>query len=129
MATVVTLNSPQQVLDYLNSITLPAVYDVIDKGGKYTVIDNIAGVYTITTVNDETELETALAAVTVLKAVVPKREGGKFTFVSVSDVVGGANAFLLKITRDQKELEEFLNTAITLEKIIEHDSKKLVIYT
>ncbi len=63
MATVVSLDSPQAVLDYLNTITLPAVWDVLDKGGKYTVIDDLgAGVFAVDTYDNEDALETALAA-------------------------------------------------------------------
>ena len=130
MATVVTLNSPDEVLDYLNSITLPVEWEVIDKGARYTAIDEVgAQAFTVVTFHDEAKLLAALPSATDLKTVVPKREGGKFTFISVSDVAGGSNSYLMEIVKDQQELEDFLNTAITVLKIIEHDSKKLVIYT
>jgi len=131
MATVVSFDSPRQVLAFLNSITLPSVYAVIDKGSRYTIIDDLgAGSFAVTTHFDEDKLLDALAAVTTLIDIVPKKEGGKFTFVSVSDVVGGSNSFSLKVTNDAKDLEDFLNDpAVTVEKIIEHDTKKLVIFT
>jgi len=130
MATVATFNSPQEVVDYLNSITLPASWFIIDKGAKYTVIDEL-GVnnYSVVTVDGEDELETALAAAVSLVSVLVKKAGGKFTFYSVDDVVGGTNSYLMKVTHDQAELETFLNTAITVLIIIEHYSQKVVIYT
>lgn len=130
MATAISFRSPQQLLDYINSITLPAEWRIIDKGAKFTVIDETStGVFSVFTVNDETELKAALAASVDLFRVVPHKSGGGQTFYSVSDVVAGTNTYSMEIISDQAKLEAFLNTAITLLFIAEHGSQKLVIYS
>jgi len=130
VAVAITLKDPQAVLDYLNSITLPAVWDVIDQGARFTIISDNAGVFTVQTVFTTEQVVTALdGLVGTLIRVVPKAEGGLFTFVSVDIPIGGTNNYLMKITSDAKQLEDFLNTAITLLFIIEHGTKKLVIYS
>lgn len=130
MAAVVNLESPQNVLDFLNSIAIPFAYEVLDRGSRYTIVDDLgSGVFSVETFFDEAALEVALNAALKIDAIIPKREGGKFTFVSAEDVIPDANAFQMEITKSAQELEDFLNTAITVEKIIEHDTKKLVIYT
>jgi len=60
---VETFSSPQDLLDYMNSITLPPRWDVVDKGnGKFTWISDtlpVAGVntFTVRILNDISELE------------------------------------------------------------------------
>ena len=131
MSTVVTFNSPNQLKNYLNNITLPAVYDVIDKGARFTVIDELgANSYAVTTVFDEARLILALDGVTNLIGVVPKKEGGKLTFFTEETVVGGINGFAMTIVRDQKQLEDALNDLIdvglAIDFVAEHGTKKLI---
>ena len=133
MSTVKILNSPQEVVDYINSITLPTgLWDVIDWGARYTVIEDVAGVWAVITTNDESELQFVLDGISgVLKNVVPHGEGGKFTFYSVDDVIAGVNALALTITVDEQSLEDALNTLVdaglVVERVFEHDSKKLIL--
>ena len=128
MATVATFQSPQTLLDYINSITLPGSWEVIDTGSRYTVTSEAGGVYTVTTFFSETDLETFLDATgDNIKAIVPKKEGGHFTFWSMTDVAGGANAYVLTIASDAQTLEDTLNAEVVL-KIIEHSSKKIIIH-
>ena len=128
MATVVTLYSPQAVLDYLNSITLPAEWWVIDKGGRINVLDD-TGTWLSITVFDEAAVLPVLDAATDIKVINPKKAGGHFMFLSVFDVVGGAGAYQMEIVYDDQGLEDFLNSGITLLVVIEHNTKKLIIYT
>jgi len=129
MATAVTLYSPQEVVDYLNSITLPAEWWVIDKGARITVIDDKGSEWAVETLFDETAVLPVIAAATEVKTIVPKKAGGHFMFLSPDDVAGGSNAYQLEIVSDAQELEDFLNTAIMLLATIEHGTKSLIIYT
>ena len=128
MATVATFKSPQDLLDYINGITLPGAWEVIDKGSRYTVTSETGAVYTVTTFFNEFDLEAFLDATgDNIKSIVPKKEGGHLTFWSLTDVVGGSNAYALTIASDQATLEAVLN-AETVLKIIEHSTKKIVIH-
>ena len=128
MATVQTFKSPQDLLDYINSITLPGAWEVIDKGSRYAVTSETGAVYTVTTFFNEFDLEAFLDATgDNIKSIVPKKEGGHFTFWSMTDVAGGSNAYVLTIASDPKTLETILNTEVVL-KIIEHSSKKIIIH-
>ena len=85
--------------------------------------------YTVTTFFNENDLEAFLDATgDNIKSIVPKKEGGHFTFWSMTDVSGGSNAYALTIASDAQTLEDTLN-AETVLKIIEHSSKKIVIHS
>lgn len=128
MATVQTFKSPQDLLDYINVITLPGAWEVIDKGSRYTVTSEVGAVYTVTTFFNEFDLEAFLDATgDNIKSIVPKKEGGHFTFWSLTDVVVGVNTYALTIASDAQTLEDTLN-AETVLKVIEHSSKKIIIH-
>lgn len=128
MATVTTFKSPQALLDYINAITLPGSWEVIDKGSRYTVTSEIGNVYTVTTFFSEDDLETFLDVTgDNIKSIVPKKEGGEFIFWSMTNVVGGSNSYVLTIASDAQTLEDTLNSETVL-KIIEHSSKKIIIH-
>lgn len=129
MATVQRFQSPQDLLDYINVITLPGSWEVIDTGSRYTVTSEAGGVYTVTTFFDESDLETFLDATgDTIKSIVPKKEGGHFTFWSMTDVNVGVNTYVLTIASDAQTLEDTLNSE-TILKIIEHSSKKIIIHS
>ena len=129
MATVQGFKSPQDLLDYINVITLPGSWEVIDTGSRYTVTSEAGGVYTVTTFFSKDDLETFLdATAETIISIVPKAEGGHFTFWSMTDVAGGANAYVLTIASDAQTLEDTLNAEVVL-KIIEHSSKKIIIHS
>lgn len=128
MATVATFKSPQDLLDYINGITLPGAWEVIDKGGRFTVTSETGGTYSVQTFYNEFDLNAFLdATAETIISIVPKAEGGHLTFWSVTDVSGGSNAYDLTIASDPATLETVLN-AETVLKIIEHSSKKIIIH-
>lgn len=129
MATVVTFKSPQDLLDYINVITLPGTWEVIDKGARFTVTSETGGTYSVQTFYNEFDLNAFLdATAETIISIVPKSEGGHLTFWSVTDVLVGVNTYALTIASDQKTLETILN-AETVLKIIEHGTKKIVIHS
>ena len=138
MANVTRLQSPQELLDYLNSITLPVGgfftegsiastgWDVIDTGGKYTVIEDTP--FKVTTVDSDADLLTFLGSLAgTLKAVIPKRAGGMFTFYSLVDEAAGAGTSTMIIAKDQAELDAAMNAAGVNTAIIEHRNYTIVI--
>ena len=128
MATVRKFISPQTLLDYINAITLPVSWEVIDKGSRYTITSETGGIYTVTTFYNEFDLEAFLDATgDNIKAIVPKKEGGHLTFWSMTDVIVGVNAYALTIASDTQTLEDTLNSETVL-KIIEHETKKIIIH-
>ncbi len=136
MAIVLTLNSPQALLDYLNSITIPTNpnWGVIDKGAKYTIIVNTGGVIDISTHSSEQELEDFIAILSTEPfTVVPKKAGGMFTFYSQEDPVAGINSFVMDIANSPQDLADKLNaiedTLGTIDYILEHGMKTVILST
>lgn len=129
MAAVETFNSPADLQNYLNSITLPATYWIVDKGARYAVLWDEGAQYGGEIFYDESTLKAFLDATlhTIIR-IVPHGEGGKFTFISPTDVAGGVNTYGMAITSDVKTLEDVLNTLTTF-IVVEHDSKKVVYST
>lgn len=131
MATVEKRLSPQAMLDYLNSITLPAEYGIIDKGGHYTINSQDGGVFDTQTVFDEAGLQAALdGLVGTLDEVVAKGPGGHLTFYSLTDVIAGSPGLSMIIAYDEQGVEDALNSLPgTLEYIAEHATKTLIFYS
>ncbi len=136
MATVVTLNSPQALLDYLNSITIPTNpnWGVIDKGGKYTIIVNTGGILDVVTHSSQQALEDFIAILSTDPfTVVPKRAGGMFTFYSQQDPIAGINNFVMDIANSPQDLEDKLNAIVdalgTIDYILEHGMKTVILST
>ena len=127
MSNVTVLKSPEALLTYLNAVVLPVVFDVIDKGARYTVIEETP--FLVTTLFSEDALEAHLDALAgTLVNVVPKREGGFFTFVSETDeAFGPDNGFFMQIATSPGDLENILNS-VTSKHIFEHANKTIVIF-
>ncbi len=135
MANVKTFISPQDLLDYMNVLTLPGAFptawEVIDKGSRYTVIEETP--FKITTLFDENALAAYLITIVgTLKKVVPKKEGGMLTYYSLTDeVLGANNGFILTISNSAQQLEDDLNALIgggaTETHVIEHGYKTLIL--
>ena len=127
MSNVTVLNSPEALLTYLNAVVIPAVFDVIDKGGHYTVIEETP--FLVTTVFSEDALEAHLDALAgTLVNVVPKREGGFFTFVSeTNEAFGPDNGFQMLIASSPGDLENILNS-VAQKHVFEHGNKTIVIF-
>ncbi len=129
MATVVTLKSPQAVLDYLNTIVFPTVGDIVDKGGKYTLTDEVSpGVFTVITYDGEDTLSNAIDAAVAIKNVVPKKPGGKFLFWSPGVPTGATNNYNMTIASDATSLETALNAVTGIVTILPHLTKTIIIH-
>ncbi len=124
---VVTLYSPDEVLAFINSNVLPATFDIIDAGARYTVVEE--GPFKVTTLNSAAELSDYLNSMSAntLKTVVPKREGSFFTYYQFGALVPGVNNFTMTIVDDQQSLEDAMNSIVTLNYIFEHGMKTLLI--
>ena len=132
MATVQVLKSPQALLDYLNSIDALGVfrtdYFVMDSGGFYTVIEEVPDL--VTTLKSPDALKAHLESLAgTFVDVVPKKEGGFFTFVSLAnETFGGANGLSMIIAPDPKTIELAIDAG-TLVAIIDHGTKTVIIHT
>lgn len=131
MATVTTVNSPQELIDYLNTLTALGTYlqdwFVVDAGGGYTVIEETP--FVVTTLKSETDLkaflETGLTG--TVKNIVPKSSGGRLTFIKILTASAGAQAWTLQIADDAEALETILTAATTVIATVEHQLKTLII--
>jgi hypothetical protein len=144
MANVKRFDSPREMLDYVNSLTLPIggftsdlkagdTFDIIDTGGYYTVIEDPGG--PVTTLKSDRDLLDFLnaGATSNFRFVVPKREGGELTYISLTDeTLGGSNGYEMIIVESERDLEEQLQAVIdggsTEELIIEHDNKTIILW-
>ena len=130
MATVVSFNSPSEVLTYLNANTQTGTVEedwfVIDKGSQYVVIEEAP--FLVTTLKSEAALKAHLEALAgTFKTVIPHGAGGKFTFVSLANETGTVNTHTMVITRDVSELETALNDAGVNTAIFENKNFTLVL--
>ena len=142
MANVKRLKSNRELLNYINSLVLPAGgfqpttigatgWFVLDTGGKYTVIEEAP--FKVTTLSSDRDLLDHLNNIAgTLKNVVPKAEGGQFTFVSLIDeVLGANNGFTITVSKSEQDLADDMNDLIdaglTADILIEHDNHTIIL--
>jgi len=131
MATVVTLNSPDELLTYLNANTQTGAFltdwFVVDKGARYTVIETTP--FVVTTLDSEIDLKAFIESglTGTIKSITPKKSGGKLTFISLANETPLVQTHTMIICKDPSELDAAMDAAGVNTAIIEHNNFSIVI--